>query len=166
MNDGVLIQIVDAALAEAARKAGPRLACRPGCADCCIGPFEITTLDANRLREGLAAIDPAVAEFIRESARQFPEDEDAADLTPCPALDPETQICLLYAWRPITCRTFGPPVRFGGESLAICDLCFIGSTPEEIAACEVAIDPYDLEAEFLAGDDRETTIAEALCSNS
>src|SRR5512146_2180364 len=105
-GDAQLIQIVDAAMAEAARKAGPWLACRPGCAECCIGPFEITTLDAQRLREGLQAIDRAV---------NYVEDDSA----PCPVLDPDTRTCDLYAWRPITCRTFGPPVRFGQDSVAI-----------------------------------------------
>jgi Fe-S-cluster containining protein len=161
MNDVALIRIVDAALAEAARRAGPWLACRPGCAECCIGPFEITSLDARRLREGLAAIDPAVAGRIRERSRRYQESEDE----PCPALDPDTKTCDLYAWRPITCRTFGPPVRFGAESLAICELCFAGATPEQIAACEVEVDAYSLEAELLAGDDTETTVARALAQS-
>jgi Fe-S-cluster containining protein len=159
MHDGALIQIVDAAMAEAARKAGPWLACRPGCAECCIGPFEITTLDAQRLREGLKAIDPAVASRVLERARHYVED----DSTPCPALDPDTKTCDLYAWRPITCRTFGPPVRFRQDSVAICELCFDGATEEQIAACEVEIDPYILEAELLNGDYTETIVAHALC---
>ena len=53
-SDRELIQIVDAAMAEAARLGGAWLVCRPGCAECCLGPFPITQLDARRLREGLA----------------------------------------------------------------------------------------------------------------
>jgi Fe-S-cluster containining protein len=167
MTDGALIQIVDAALAEAARRAGPWLVCRPGCAECCIGPFEITSLDARRLREGLAAIDPAVAARVLDRARAYPADSDAFDETPCPALDPDTRTCDLYAWRPITCRTFGPPVRFGAESLAICELCFEGATPEQIKSCEIEVDPHHLEAELLNGDYSETIVAHALlCSDS
>lgn len=157
MTDGALIQIVDAALAEAARKSGSWLACRPGCAECCIGAFEITDSDANRLREGLAAVDPSIAARVVERARAYPSDPEIADETPCPALDPETRTCDLYAWRPITCRTFGPPIRFAGESFAICELCFEGATPEEVAACEV-----ELEAEILAGDSA-MIVANALC---
>ena len=56
-GDQALIQIVDAALAEAARKSGPWLVCRPGCTGCCMGPFPITQLDARRLREGLAELE-------------------------------------------------------------------------------------------------------------
>ncbi len=178
MQDGDLIQIVDAALAEAARKAGSWLACRPGCYECCIGPFAITALDARRLREGLAVIESRVAASVLDRARasvarferDYPGDtvarllaeDDAGEAEPCPALDPETGTCDLYAWRPITCRTFGPAVRFNGESLAVCELCYQGATPEEIAATAVDIDPDNLESELLAGDATETIVAYAL----
>ena len=56
-DDQALLQIVDAALAEAARKSGAWLVCRPGCTECCLGPFPITQLDARRLREGLAELE-------------------------------------------------------------------------------------------------------------
>jgi Fe-S-cluster containining protein len=151
MSDGALIQIVDAAVAEAVRRAGPWLACRPGCAECCIGPFEISRLDASRLREGLGAVDPAVAARVRGRARDYREDDDA----PCPALDPDTLTCDLYAWRPVTCRTFGPAIRFGADAVAICELCFQGATEEEIAACAV-------RADVVSGDGPETTVALAL----
>ena len=70
---------------------------------------------------------------------------------PCPALDPLTGACDLYEARPITCRTFGPPVRCGDESVGVCELCYEGATPEEIAACEVQVDPDGLEY-ALAGE--------------
>ena len=56
-GDRTLIQIVDAALAEAARKSGQWLVCRVGCTQCCIGPFPISQLDARRLRGGLAELE-------------------------------------------------------------------------------------------------------------
>ena len=71
-GDEALIRIVDAALAEAARKSGPWLVCRPGCTGCCMGPFPITQLDARRLREGLAELerrDRERAAGVRERAR-------------------------------------------------------------------------------------------------
>lgn len=166
LEDDGLIQIVDAALAEAGRKAGAWLVCHPGCFECCLGPFPITPQDAARLRHGLAGLesdDPARAARVRaraaESAarleRDFPGDtvarlldeEDAAAEEPCPALDPETGTCDLYAARPMTCRTFGPPVHFRGEEMGICELCFDGAGEEEIAACEVPIDADSPEGE-------------------
>src|SRR5689334_13709067 len=100
-----LVQIVDAALAEAARKAGDWLACRRGCTQCCYGAFPISQKDAARLLQGMAELDPAhaarVTDRARESVarlrRQYPGDtlagvlseDDAADDEPCPALDPD-----------------------------------------------------------------------------
>jgi Fe-S-cluster containining protein len=185
-GDGELIQIVDRAMAEAVRKSGAWLACRPGCYECCIGPFAITQLDAIRLRAGFAnleARDPKRAAEVRRRAqasvermrRECPADplgnalerDDAAVDELCPALDPATGTCDLYASRPITCRTFGPAVRFGAESIAVCELCYQGASDAEIAACEVALDPENLQAELLqqlecAGQTGETVVAFAL----
>jgi Fe-S-cluster containining protein len=151
-----LIQIVDRALAEAARKSGDWLACRPGCCECCMGPFPITEDDAARLRNGIRELessDPERAARIRDRASTWTEGDDE----PCPVLDPATGTCDLYAARPLTCRTFGPPVRCASGALAICELCFDGATEAEIAACVVDLDPSLLEQ---AG--AETTVASAL----
>ncbi len=148
-----------------------------------MGPFPITPLDARRLREGLAELearDPARAVRVRERARQsaarlrrdYPGDtlarvlaeDDAGEDEPCPALDPTAGTCDLYAARPITCRIFGPPVRFNGESVAVCELCFEGASDDEIAACEIEIDSDNLESALLGecDDQSETIIAFAL----
>ena len=171
-KDRDLIQIVDSALAEAARCSGEWLVCRPGCTQCCIGVFPINQLDALRLRRGLADLGlraPERAEGIRRRAREsvsrlsgdFPGDpvsgildegDDAEDRfssfandEPCPALDPETGNCELYESRPMTCRVFGPPVR-SADGLGVCELCYHGASDDEIAACEMKPDPDDLES--------------------
>lgn len=158
-GDRELIQIVDAALAEANRKAGEWLVCRRGCFDCCLGPFPISALDAVRLRAGLAELetaDPARAAAIRERARVWRGGDDDS----CPALDPATGACELYAARPLTCRTFGPAIRIDDGELGICELNFEGVSDEQIEACAVEIGTVDLEAELLAGlPDGETTVA-------
>ncbi|MGA2590380.1 MAG: YkgJ family cysteine cluster protein, partial [Bryobacteraceae bacterium] len=171
-GDDALIQIVDRALAETARKSGPWLLCRPGCAECCMGEFAITQLDANRLRRGLAELEarePERAARVRQRAREaIARHPVFADEEPCAALDPETGTCDLYAARPITCRTFGPPARVGSEAVGVCELCFQGASDAEIAACEVEFDPEGLESELLdklaeeAGLRSETTVAQAL----
>src|ERR1039458_9609828 len=102
-------------------------------------------LDAARLRRGLAELEsrePERAARVRQRvgeavARQAP----MADDDPCAALDPETGTCDLYAARPLTCRTFGPPVRCESGDLGVCELCFEGASDTEIAACEVEFDP-------------------------
>jgi Fe-S-cluster containining protein len=172
VSDGELIQIVDAALAEAARRSGPWLLCRPGCMQCCLGEFPITQLDAVRLRGGLAELEarePQRAARVRQRVREaVARRAPMADDDPCAALDPETGTCDLYAARPITCRTFGPPVRCESGDLGVCELCFNGASNAEIAACEVEFDPRGLEPVLLrelektAGAGSETTVALAL----
>ena len=192
-GDQKLIQIVDAALADAARKSGEWLVCRPGCTQCCIGVFAISQLDAERLRQGMRELEASEAEraarvrqrartSVERLSRDFPGDpatgilasddsslarfNDFADDEPCPALDPATGRCDLYSSRPMTCRTFGPPVRSGCEGgLGVCELCYHGATDEQIAFCEMVPDPDDLEpalireAEEATGVTGETIIA-------
>jgi Fe-S-cluster containining protein len=187
-GDRDLIQIVDAAMAQAARLSGAWLVCKPGCAECCIGPFPITQLDARRLRGGLDRLerrDPERAARVLDRSRQavarladFPgdrttgildEDEEAEerfaalpDEEYCPVLDPVSLTCDLYDARPITCRIFGPAVRSGGDVLGICELNYHGATDEQIAACQVEVDPAGLEDELLDGERSQTMVAFAL----
>jgi len=174
-RDHELIQIVDAALAEAARQSGPWLACKPGCTQCCVGPFAINALDVARLRAGwreLRKTDPQRAREVKKRAeasvgrlaKDYPGDplsgmldsgEEAerkfaafANDEPCPALDPHTGLCDLYESRPMTCRIFGPPVR-SAEGIAVCELCFQGTSKAQILSCEMIPDPGGLEEKIL-----------------
>ncbi len=45
----------------------------------------------------------------------------------------------------MSCRTYGPPVRIGGERLAPCRLCFVGASAAEVERCRIEIDPEGLE---------------------
>ena len=193
-RDVELVQIVDASLADAARRAGDFLACRIGCTQCCHGAFAINALDAARLRAGmdeLRQLDPQLAAAIERRAHAwldefghgFPGDQDTGVLgttetdrerfqefandAACPALDAATGRCDVYAWRPMTCRVFGPPIRAtgddGAEGLGHCELCFIGATPEQVADCEMPV-PHELEAKLVdeIGSNAETVVAFAL----
>ena len=175
VGDAELVHIVDAAVADAARRSGTWLLCGPGCTQCCIGVFPISQLDAHRLREGLAALDntdPQRAAAVRARAQQsvtrlapdFPGDantgildpdrndllEDFANDEPCPALDPLSGRCDLYSARPMTCRVFGPPLRSiddeGNTGIGVCELCYQDATEEQIAACELHLDTEGLES--------------------
>jgi Fe-S-cluster containining protein len=190
-GDQELVQIVDASLVRAAHRAGAWLVCRLGCTQCCFGAFRINQLDALRLRAGMDVLrvsDPTVAEaierrahaWIAEHGDAFPGDaqtgilgesdaaierfEEFANDVACPALDPETGRCDVYASRPMTCRVFGPPVRMGeGDELDHCELCFGGASEEEVQACEMEV-PHEMEAKILGelGAHSETVVAFAL----
>lgn len=175
-GDQKLIQIVDAALADTTRRNNGGLVCRKGCTPCCMGAFAINQLDAARLRHGLAQLavrDPERAAAVRLRARDsmarlshdFPGDPATgllgktkeerqrfagfANEEPCPALNLDEGTCDLYESRPVTCRTFGPPVRVEGGGLGVCELCYQGLSEREIAACEMIPDPDDLESRLL-----------------
>jgi Fe-S-cluster containining protein len=173
-KDKQLVQIVDVALADVARRSGDWLVCRVGCTQCCVGAFAISQLDALRLRHGLAelertnperarALRKRVSESVERLAKSFPGNrktgilsEDEASLERfevfgndevCPVLSPETGECELYASRPMTCRVFGPPILSEG-GLGACELCYHGATDAEIAACELVTGTDDLEAKL------------------
>jgi Fe-S-cluster containining protein len=180
-GDPKLVQIVDTALADTARRSGEWLVCKVGCTQCCIGVFPINQLDVARLQKGLAeleASDPDRASRIRRRARaslgrlrhDFPGNpqtgilEESVEATerfeefgndePCPVLDPVTGACDLYSARPMTCRVFGPPVR-SQDGLGVCELCYHGASEEEIAVCEMVVDPDQLEADLVTQLERE-----------
>ncbi|MFN7995517.1 MAG: YkgJ family cysteine cluster protein [Bryobacteraceae bacterium] len=171
-GDSRLIQIVDAALTDAARKSGAWLLCRPGCSQCCLGDFPITQLDAERLRLGLSDLEqrePSRAAEVKRRVREAAgKTAEQAEDAPCPVLDPSTGTCDLYSARPMTCRTFGPPVRCEAGDLGICELCFDGATQAEIEACAVEFDPEGLERDLLdelearTGRTGETSVTAAL----
>jgi Fe-S-cluster containining protein len=88
---------------------------------------------------------------LGESDAEQERFEDYANDAPCPALDPASGRCDVYAWRPMTCRVFGPPVRIeagADNALGHCELCFVGATEAEVAACEMPV-PHDLEEKLL-----------------
>jgi Fe-S-cluster containining protein len=197
-GDSELVQIVDASLADAARLSGEWLVCRLGCTQCCYGAFAINALDVLRLRAGMEALKSAEPDrsagilrraqaWIAEYSPGFPGDaetgllgdseqeqfDDFANEAPCPALDPATGRCDVYAWRPMTCRVFGPPVRMDAgtsEVMALghCELCFAGASESDVARCEMPV-PHELEARLLdeiaansTGARGETVVAFAL----
>jgi Fe-S-cluster containining protein len=171
-RDRQLLEAIGESMAEAARRSGEWIACKPGCTQCCFGPFGISKLDAMRLRRGmqrLAADDPARAaavraradSYIRIAGPLYPGDPvsgelhdadalpDSLDELPCPALDPATGLCDLYDARPITCRTFGPATQLREDALGACELCYTGATEEQLMACAVEVDPAGLENALL-----------------
>jgi Fe-S-cluster containining protein len=138
-----------------------------------------------RAEPALAAeVERRARAWIAEYGPEFPGDretgllseteaerfEEFANEAACPALDPATGRCDVYAWRPMTCRVFGPPIRMDagiddGDALGLCELCFAGASEEQVAACEMPV-PHELEAELLdeVGAKGETLVAFALLS--
>ena len=101
-----------------------RMACRPGCAGCCVDDLRVHPAEAARIR----AEYPAVLE-------EAPAPEGA-----CAFLD-QAGCCRVYSARPYVCRTQGLPIRwFAGEPVAeyrdICPLNEAGPAITELGATE------------------------------
>ena len=137
-----LLSEVDAWFAHCSLAAGEQIACQRGCSACCRGLFDITLLDARLLREGFEQLPQDVQQTIRAAAQQsiagirnswpdfdqpylfngHPEEEwdlvmPEEDETPCPLLG-QDGLCLVYGYRPMTCRLNGIPlVDTSGEVL-------------------------------------------------
>lgn len=173
------------------------LSCRTGCFGCCVGLFTITFPEALALRaavadlteETRAAVLVRAARAVATSAASFPGDSAAGVLDPargdaredawlaavretaCPALDPPSGRCTVYAARPTNCRTYGLALRADDAILLpACELNLPSAPPARVL--ETAID-----AARLWGVDRtlvevaasaglpagvETTVAHAL----
>ena len=111
--------------------------CRQGCSDCCYALFDITLVEALYLNKKFSALDEAVRnkvliaadkadrqayvlkKKISRDAESQPHTEILTDVAKerirCPLLDQDDH-CILYAYRPITCRVYGIPLEIGGES--------------------------------------------------
>lgn len=142
-----LLDGVDIWFATCLKSAPPGLlACRRGCSACCRGLFDITLLDAFLLREGFSQLPSAVQKQVLARCRprlaelqaRWPQlappyllnalpDEGwtempEGDETPCPLLGDDS-LCLVYAYRPMTCRLHGlPNIDLSGEDFST-DVC-------------------------------------------
>lgn len=109
-----------------------QIVCASGCSGCCRGLFDISLLDARLLRSGFDRLPAEVRALPMAQAQQrlealqrlwpgfaapyllnlLPDDAWMAmpedDLTPCPLLGADGR-CLVYDWRPLTCRLHGVP---------------------------------------------------------
>ncbi|TFH54348.1 MAG: YkgJ family cysteine cluster protein, partial [Candidatus Zixiibacteriota bacterium] len=148
-----LLQQVDVWFDRCQTKIGSQLIhCRRGCSECCRGLFDITLLEVALLQQGLAQLPAEVQGRVLQKSRyrleelqsrwsgftspwllnSLPEENWTAmpegDLTPCPLLDSDGD-CLVYAYRPMTCRLHGiPNIDLSGESFSddFCSHNFIG----------------------------------------
>lgn len=86
----------------------PDWLCAKGCATCCRRLADVPQLTAAEwtlLQEGLAVLPTERLQDIA-SAMAALGDRPPRPVT-CPLLDPATDACLLYAHRPVACRTYG-----------------------------------------------------------
>lgn len=113
-NYQTLVARVDELCTAVTTEFGAQLACRPGCAGCC-RHLSLFRVEGIALAAALSALPAAEATRIRGRAQLSSPDG------PCPLL--EDGRCLLYAARPIICRTHGLPLLTSLEGKRTVDFC-------------------------------------------
>lgn len=119
---------VDAFFSRVVERHGADMLCATGCSDCCHVRLTVTQVEADAIRGELAA-------WTAERRAQLAANAAAAPPDRCTALDPAGR-CLIYAARPITCRSHGAPIRMrpdGARGLPIVQSChrnFAHTTPD------------------------------------
>ena len=139
---GTLLHEVDNWFATCLLTHASKIACHQGCSSCCRGLFDITLLDALYLRHGFDQLTDDVQRDVRAKAgarldliaaqwtgfiapwllNPIPEAEwddimPDDDETPCVLLS-ASGTCLVYDYRPMTCRLNGIPlIDTTGEEL-------------------------------------------------
>jgi len=109
-----LVERVDRFAAGVAQLYPDALACRRGCDGCCTH-IGISAVEAAALALAVAQLPPTEAAALRQRAERMEEGEG------CPLL--ADGICLLYAARPIICRTQGLPLLVTEEPGRRVDHC-------------------------------------------
>lgn len=109
--------------------------CEPHCADCCHAVFGLflieaaflkqhfDQLDGEEIREALLRCDDMERALKRLEIRLQKHEDDpqmqayvmAQGRIRCPLLN-ENQDCILYPYRPITCRVYGIPTKIHGKA--------------------------------------------------
>ncbi len=156
---GALLGEVDAWFRGCLEQHPDMIACCNGCSECCRGLFDITLLDAFYLKFGFDKLPESLkSEIVKVASRRLeplsrentdfvepwllngiPEDDwDALmpedDDTPCLLLS-QTGECLLYEYRPMTCRLNGIPlIDVSGEELfdEWCSMNFTKEDPRQL----------------------------------
>jgi Fe-S-cluster containining protein len=113
LNYRNLVAKVDELCGRIIREYGDSISCHKGCDGCC-RHISLFPVEAAALAAALRGIPPEKSAQIRKLAR-------AASPEACPLL--ENGCCLLYAFRPIICRTHGLPLITGREGEKVIDFC-------------------------------------------
>ncbi len=134
-----LVSTVDAIFKKVKAEYPKEVFCREKCSDCCYAIFDIPLIEAvylnhkfnetfsgTRKRELIdtaAKVDRSLFKMKREAHKDVQEGKDelailaemSMERIRCPLLGPD-DLCLLYKFRPLTCRVYGIPTSTAGVS--------------------------------------------------
>lgn len=140
---GELTAKVDAFFARVEARHGDDMQCATGCSECCHARLTVTGIEAAAIRAELAGWPADRRTALAANAAAAPPDR-------CAALDPGGR-CLIYAARPLVCRSHGVPIRLGPGSLPVMPACgknFLDGPPD----ADCVLDQGTLSTILLAVD--------------
>ena len=130
----LLADRADEAFREVEKEYGPNISCERHCSDCCHAVFGLFPIEAaylkqhfdqlksevkraallrgNEMEKGLKRLEATLK--THEGDPQMQAYAMARERIRCPLLD-DSQDCILYPHRPITCRIYGVPTRIQGK---------------------------------------------------
>jgi len=131
----LLVDKAEAAFQETQKEYGSCIKCEAHCSDCCHAVFGLFLIEAGYLKEhfdkltdeekkaALVRCEQAEKSLERiQKLLQAHEDDPqmqayimSREKIPCPLLN-EHQECILYMYRPITCRVYGIPTKVQGKA--------------------------------------------------
>ncbi len=129
-----LVKEADAAFDNIKQKYPDKVKCSPHCADCCYAIFGIFLIEALFLKNDFDKLDEdkktevllrakdadTQLSKVQEKLREFRNDPYminyilAKERIRCPLLSDNNE-CILYSYRPITCRVYGIPILIRGH---------------------------------------------------
>ncbi len=122
-----LFHEVDKAFEETKKQFPKEVRCKLGCTDCCYALFDLSLAEAFLIHREFLKQPRKVRRNILRQVEKYEKEwkkKAPAVITPfilstvkirCPLLD-ESNRCMLYHVRPVTCRLYGIPVRINGET--------------------------------------------------
>ncbi len=131
----LLVDKADAAFQELEKEHGTCIKCERHCSDCCHAIFGLFLIEAATIKQHFDQLgrkeretailrgDEADRDFEKVEKRLQAHENDpqmqaytlARERIRCPLLD-DNEDCLLYPYRPITCRVYGKPTKIHGKA--------------------------------------------------
>ncbi len=134
-----VVQMADAVFERVKKEFPKEVFCREKCSDCCYAIFDLTLIEAlylkskflekfsgkekNEIMETAFKIDRVLAKMKRDAFREVRKGASELEIVGkmsqervrCPLLGSD-DLCVMYEYRPITCRVYGIPTSTAGVS--------------------------------------------------
>ncbi|MBW1730467.1 MAG: YkgJ family cysteine cluster protein [Deltaproteobacteria bacterium] len=140
-----LVNRADKAFERIARDYPEEMGCRLGCSECCYALFGLFFIEAVYIRRHFEGLDDVQRQEallrgqdtehsilrLQDKLRGLKDDTEqiarqvGKERIKCPLLD-DNDKCILYPWRPITCRVYGIPTIVRGKA-RVCSRSAFGS---------------------------------------